>query len=169
MATFLRDPHVLRASVIATQELWHNKYNDTTHQPARLTHQLLYPKASNHNGVPTRVALYISKQINPASWTHTVVSPDYQILHIRYSQGEEPWDLYIHNIYNNTKLDTLTTLDQCISQLSTTPTTEHLIVGDINLHHLAWGGASTAIDSQAIALLESIDRHEIELARRKDW
>jgi hypothetical protein len=98
MATFLRDPQVLRASVIATQEPWRNEYDDTTHQPARLTHQLLYPKASNYDGVPARVALYISKQIDPASWTHTVVSPDYQILHICYIRGEESRDLYIHNI-----------------------------------------------------------------------
>ncbi|PCG88897.1 Endonuclease/exonuclease/phosphatase [Penicillium occitanis (nom. inval.)] len=126
MATFLRDPLVLRVSVIATQEPWRNEYDDTTHQPARLTHQLLYPKASNYDGVPARVALYVSKQIDPASWTHIVVSPNYQILHISYVRGEESRDLYIHNVYNDTKLDTIALLDQRITQLDTTSTQEHL-------------------------------------------
>jgi hypothetical protein len=75
MAKFLPDPAVLQASVIAIQEPWKNEYDDTTHQPAKLTHQLLHPKAVD--GVRTRVALYVNKNIDPAKWIRTTVSLDY--------------------------------------------------------------------------------------------
>ncbi|RAO73480.1 uncharacterized protein BHQ10_009492 [Talaromyces amestolkiae] len=93
MATFLRDPEVLKASVIAIQEPWKNEYDDTTHQPARRTHQLLHPKAVDD--VRARVALYVNKKIDPAMWTHITVSPDYQILHLRHLRGEISYSLYI--------------------------------------------------------------------------
>ena len=67
-------------------------------KPARLTHQLLHPKSAN--GVRARVVLYINKEIDPAKWTHIIVFPDYQILHLRHLRGDQPHNLYIHNIYN---------------------------------------------------------------------
>ena len=84
------------------------------------------------------------------------MSPDYQILHIRYVRGKESRDLYIHNIYNDTKAHTLTQLDQQITQQVNMPMKERLIVGDINLHHPAWGGPGTIIDSQAAELLNAV-------------
>ncbi|KAJ5661392.1 uncharacterized protein N7477_009008 [Penicillium maclennaniae] len=45
MAQFMRDPTVLKAGVIAIQEPWVNPFQETTHHPAKQTHQLLYPQA----------------------------------------------------------------------------------------------------------------------------
>lgn len=162
MATFLRDPTVLRASVIAIQEPWKNEYDDTTHQPARLTHQLLHPKATD--GERARVALYVNKMIDPAKWTHTAISPDYQILHLRHLRGEQPHDLYIHNIYNELRSPTFDLLDRELTRLGHSPTIEHLVLGDMNVHHPAWGGPGTKIDNEGTELLEIADRHELELA-----
>ncbi|EED13497.1 reverse transcriptase, putative [Talaromyces stipitatus ATCC 10500] len=162
MATFLRDPTVLQASVIAIQEPWRNEYDDTTHQPARLTHQLLYPKAVD--GERARVALYVNKQIDPAKWTHTAISLDYQILHLRHLRGEQSYDLYIHNIYNEPKSPTLNLLDRELARLGHSQTIEHLVLGDMIVHHPAWGGPGTAIDAEGTELLEIADRHELELA-----
>lgn len=55
MATFLRDQNVLRADIIAIQAPWANTMSDTTHQPARMSHQLLYPKKGDHGGGRARV------------------------------------------------------------------------------------------------------------------
>lgn len=162
MATFLRDPTVLQASVIAIQEPWRNEYDDTTHQPARLTHQLLHPKAVD--GERARVALYVNKLIDPAKWTHTVISPDYQILHLQHLRGEQSHDLYIHNIYNEPKSPTFNLLDRELARLGHSPTIEHLVLGDMNVHHPAWGGPGTNIDNEGTELLEIADRHELELA-----
>jgi hypothetical protein len=164
MATFLRDPEVLKASIIAIQEPWKNEYDDTTHQPARLTHQLLHPKAVD--SVRARVALYINKKIDPAMWTHTTVSPDYQILHLRHLRGDTPHNLYIHNIYNDTKspISTFDLLHRELTRLGRSQTIEHLVIGDMNVHHPAWGGPGTKIDNEGTELLEIADRHELELA-----
>jgi ribonuclease HI len=164
MATFLRDPIVLQAHVIAIQEPWSNKYDDTTHQPARMTHQLLYPKANASDNIRARVALYINKKIDPAKWTHIVVSFDYQILHLQYQRGEQSHDLYIHNIYNEPKSSTFNLLDRELTRLGRSQTIGHLILGDMNVHHPAWGGPGTKIDNEGTELLEIVDRHEIELA-----
>src|SRR5699024_8770091 len=86
MATFLRDSKVLEADVIAVQEPWRNEISDTTHQPAKATHQLVYP-GKNEQGT-ARVCMFISKRIDTASWSHSVVSQDYQILKISHHRGE---------------------------------------------------------------------------------
>ncbi|KAJ6007945.1 hypothetical protein N7540_011921 [Penicillium herquei] len=46
MATFLRDKQALKADVIAVQEPWNNQKNNTTHQPAGRTFQLVFPQYS---------------------------------------------------------------------------------------------------------------------------
>lgn len=74
MATFLRNPNVLQADVIAVQEPWRNTLNETTHQPAARTHQLLYPKQSETGGPETRVALYVTKKMDPSNWIYMVIS-----------------------------------------------------------------------------------------------
>jgi hypothetical protein len=156
------NPKVLKASIIAIQEPWRNEYDDTTHQPAQTSHQLLCSKAVD--GVRACVALFVNKQVNPAMWTHIVVSLDYQILHLRHTRGEQSHDLYLHNLYNEPRLPTFNLLDRELARLGRSPTIEHLILGDMNVHHPAWGGPGTNIDTEATELLEIVDRHEIELA-----
>ncbi|KAJ5128188.1 hypothetical protein N7448_008967 [Penicillium atrosanguineum] len=55
MAQFMRDPTVLQAGVIAIQEPGANPYQETTHHPAKKSHQLLYPQANETGGLRTRV------------------------------------------------------------------------------------------------------------------
>jgi hypothetical protein len=50
MAQFMRDPMVLRAGIIAIQEPWANPYQETTHHPAKQSHQLLYPQSNETRG-----------------------------------------------------------------------------------------------------------------------
>ena len=47
MAQFMRDPTVLEADIIHIQEPWRNPFQSTTHNPAKLTHELLYPEVLN--------------------------------------------------------------------------------------------------------------------------
>ncbi|KAJ6013173.1 hypothetical protein N7499_012214 [Penicillium canescens] len=42
-ADFLRNPRVLEADIIAVQEPWDNPYTETTHHPAKQTHELVFP------------------------------------------------------------------------------------------------------------------------------
>ena len=99
MAAFLRDPRALEADIIAAQEPWNNPYNDTTHHPAKKTHQLLYPYEED-TGARARVCLFIHKRIKTASWHHEAFSRDYQTIRIAYFRGGTERGLIVHNVYN---------------------------------------------------------------------
>ena len=91
MAQFLRDPAVLAADIIAIQEPWINPYNDSTHHPAKQTHELLWPDI----GERSRVCLFVSKKL--AGWTHFAHSGDVQELRLK---TETCGKVSIFNIYN---------------------------------------------------------------------
>jgi hypothetical protein len=66
MATFLQEPRMLKADIIAIQEPWENEYEDVTHHPANQSHQLVYPRQADM-GAQARVYMYINRRINPVS------------------------------------------------------------------------------------------------------
>lgn len=63
-------------------------------------------------------------------------------------------------MYNRPSSNTLAQLNR---EMSKRPLAEHVVMGDMNAHHLAWGGAGTKIDDEAEQLLEIIDKHDLEL------
>ncbi|KAJ6133707.1 hypothetical protein N7523_000029 [Penicillium sp. IBT 18751x] len=82
----MRDPTVLEAGVIAIQEPWANPFQETTHHPAKQSHQLLYPQADETGGERTRVCFFVSKKLD--GWTHVVHSRDCQELRLRHQDRE---------------------------------------------------------------------------------
>lgn len=178
MATFLRDKKVLAADVIAVQEPWKNENQHTTHQPATATFQLLYPANSTPRGrrqgqdqerdtdlPPPGVCLFVSKKIDPATWSCQLISQDYQLLKLRRAHLGKDWtDLFVHNVYNRPGSNTLAQLKH---ELAKRPLAEHVILGDMNAHHPVWGGIGTKIDDEAEQLLEIIDGHDLELITEK--
>lgn len=140
IATFLREPEIREARVIAIQEPWKNTQYDTTHNPVPATHQLLFPHITNER---QRVAIFMSREVDPSTWAHTVVSSDYQILKLRRTQVEGEWsDLFVHNIYNDqTRHNETVRLIQ--AEVAKRPYGEHLILGDFNAHHESWRGDGT--------------------------
>lgn len=96
MAQFMRDPTVTAADIIAIQEPWKNPFSNTTHHPAKDTHELLYPEiGTGEKEERTRVCMFVSKKLS--GWVHTVHSRDVQELSITTSTG----NLRILNIYND--------------------------------------------------------------------
>lgn len=169
MATFLRDQNVLQADIIAIQEPWANKMSETTHQPARMSHQLLYPKERDYGGGRARVCILISRKIDPGSWTQRVISRDYQWLKMIYRRGGEQRTLYIHNVYNKPRSGTIERFNQelrkitCQQQQQEVGKIEHVVVGDFNAHHPAWGGPGVQIETEAERILEIADEHDLIL------
>ena len=174
MATFLRDKKVLATDVIAVQEPWKNENQHTTHQPATATFQLLYPAKQTSRGQrqvqgqeqdtgppQAGVCLFVSKKMDPATWSCQVISQDYQLLKLRRAHLGKDWtDLFVHNVYNRPGSNTLAQLNR---EISKRPLVEHIVMGDMNAHHPAWGGAGTKIDDEAEQLLEIMDKHDLEL------
>ncbi|OKP10346.1 hypothetical protein PENSUB_4193 [Penicillium subrubescens] len=120
MATFRRDKKVLQADIVAVQEPWKNENQQTTHQPATATFKLLYPMIVNpteprpvqdHEDTSTPpqpgVCLFVSKKVDPATWSYQLMSGDYQLLGIRQAHLGKDWtNLFIHNVYNRPGGDT---------------------------------------------------------------
>ncbi|KAI9037099.1 putative RNA-directed DNA polymerase from transposon X-element, partial [Aspergillus affinis] len=166
MAQFLRDPAVLEADLIFVQEPWENPYQDTTHHPANGSHQLLYPDSTEIGDERARVCLYISRQIDPNTWKHTVHSKDVQELKLTDADGQQ---VRIFNIYNrpdevdSTTLDLVTSLTTPAGPTNSSTNPRLLLLGDFNLHHPAWEGERSKRDSSSDQLLELIDTRYLDL------
>ncbi|KAG0160607.1 hypothetical protein PDIDSM_8137 [Penicillium digitatum] len=130
MASFLSDKAVQKADVIAVQEPWINSQSTTTHYPNKATHQLVFPKELE--GERARVCLFVSKRIDPGSWSCKTVSKGYQLLKLRRNHLDGWTDLFMHNIYNNDDGETVEKLNR---ELAQRPYAEHILIGDMNLHH----------------------------------
>jgi endonuclease/exonuclease/phosphatase family metal-dependent hydrolase len=166
MATFLRDKTVVAMDIIAVQEPWKNGNQHTTHQPATATFQLLYPAQPASRGQQTTppqpgVCLFVSKKIDAATWSCQLISQDYQLLKLRRAHIGKDWtDLFVHNVYDRPGSNTLA---QLRGELAKRPLAEHVILGDMNAHHPAWGGIGTKVDDEAEQLLEIMDAHDLDL------
>ena len=76
-------------------------------------------------------------------------------------------NIYIHNFYNEPDTSNSLLLDDFTSILSQTAiaanklpykvTTDHVIAGDSNIHHLSWGCQTTQADNRAPKLPKIID------------
>ncbi|OGE48027.1 hypothetical protein PENARI_c033G04144 [Penicillium arizonense] len=156
MADFLRNPRVLEADIIAIQEPWENPYTETTHQPAKQTHELVYPKSNECQGERTRVCMLISKRMG--QWTHHAYGRDAQ--EVRIAQQGEQGELGIFNIYNPVGcIDTIMKLEDLFGR----NIKSSIVIGDFNLHHPAWGGDSAVQDTHADALIELTDSADLDL------
>lgn len=151
MAQFMRDPEVLRADIIAIQEPWKNPFINTTHHPAKDTHELLYPVGDER----TRVCMFVSKKL--ANWTHIGHTTDVHELRVRTPEAGE---IRLINVYvDGGTYDGLRTLQAITENRSDT---SYLILGDFNLHHPVWGGDDARTDKEAETVLELMDSVNLE-------
>ena len=174
MATFLRDRKVLVADIVAVQEPWRNEQQHTTHQPATATFQLLYPakeiptdlsqnwdQDQNPDRHPPGVCLFVSRKIDPSTWSCQLVTQDYQLFKLRTTRlGNDLTDLFVHNVYNRPGSNTLAQL-RC--EMARRPFAEHVVLGDMNAHHPIWGGIGTRADKEAEQLLDITDELDLDL------
>ncbi|KAJ5820631.1 reverse transcriptase [Penicillium riverlandense] len=69
-------------------------------------------------------------------------------------------DLFVHNVYNRPDTGTPFVLR---NELRKRPHGEHIIVGDMNIHHPLWESPGTDIDQEAEDLLIVLDESKIDL------
>jgi hypothetical protein len=115
-----------------------------------------------------RVCCFIHKRIKTASWHHEAHTRDYQTIRIQYYRGGEARTLTIHNIYNQAGTGTLQRLRDQLTAAATISTAngtpdDHIIVGDINLHHPIWGGPHAATEEEAEDFIQDMDEAGMEL------
>ncbi len=154
MAPLLADPKVSQFPILAIQEHFHNSFTHFIHNPSNTSFHLLPPGVEN-----SRVCFFISKSINPSSWSRDFPSPDYGILRLK-SLVERARDIMIHNIYrpigSGSFISNLSNDSIIPDFFSTPPDTsdvfsllhhtlldalvDHILLGDFNNHYPLWGG-----------------------------
>jgi exonuclease III len=163
----LRDTGVKEFDILAIQEPWRNPFTTTGYNPSKSEFYLAYPPREL-----TRTCFYINKRLHPDTWTVTHHNEDAQTLTIRIEglQSTPPRTIQIHNIYNpspgsytSTSEGTLGTLRKALEAAE--PETEHIIIGDFNLHHPYWSSIERLTQHAAAdILLEVTNVYDLELA-----
>jgi exonuclease III len=156
MLPFLQALNPKDHHIIAVQEPWRNpRVQDTAKHPGYHT---IYPPTDR-----TRTCFYVSRDIDPGKWHHTIHSPDLITVTINSDIGP----IHIHNCYNpppgsytSQAAGTLPLLPSILHQDG-----EHILVGDFNLHHPLWGGiGSPTQHTVADALIEHTAEAGLSLA-----
>jgi len=129
MAGLFHDPAVIQYDILAIQEPWRNPFIATSHHPLKTHFELNYLEDAS-----TRVCFYISKRIDPGSWSVSHISKDLSRLTIRAPHGNT--SMHIFNVYNEATTDTLSTLAVSLGQVEEQDGT--IVLGDFNLHHPLW-------------------------------
>ena len=161
MAPLLGDEQTWNYDIIAIQEPWGNKFQQTTYNPIKDRFDLLYQEHDQ-----TRVCFFVNKRL-AGRWIHTSHTPDLATLKLWIvGETEEQW-INIHNPYKpiptSNRDDEPSTLPDLNQVLEATPNQKHLVVGDFNLHHPMWASHLERATSQgAEKLLELITEHQLQ-------
>ena len=169
MASLLRDPCIKSYNILAIQEPWRNYFTPTTHHPLKDSFRMYYPRLDNLEK-KAGVCFFVKKQFKPEDLEVLFHSCDFIILTTNLSSPKSTHsqqNIHIHNLYNELYASNSPLHDDLTSILSQTAivandlpyevTTDHVIVGDFNIHHLSWVCKTTQADNQAPQLLEIID------------
>jgi hypothetical protein len=155
MAPLLADPSVLQNYLLAIQGPFHNSFSHSTHNPFYTSFYLLHPGVKY-----SQVCFFISKAINPCSWSGDFLSSDSSYLRLK-SPVEGARDIMIHNIYRpigSSSFISSISQDSDFSYLFTASpdasdafsllhsklldtSADDILLGDLNLHHPLWGEA----------------------------
>ena len=152
MLPLLADPKTQDYDIIAIQEPWRNPSIPTTLSSHQSGFHLLY----RPNG-DTGVCFYINDTIDPDSWEVEYPSADMCTLKIRMKIGTTSDVIHIHNVYNPSpisysSIDSPSTLAKVKRQLIAE--TNHILLGDFNLHHPLWNHSQHAELEQLLNIIE---------------
>lgn len=165
LVPLLHDTSVNEFDILAIQEPWRNPLVTTGYNPSGSQFYLAYPPKEL-----TRVCFYINKKIHLNSWTVKHHNEDAQTVTLNYERDKQEEKIQIHNIYNPSPTSyssrepgTLEILRSCVEEVST----EHIVVGDFNLHHPLWNGLSRPTQHAAAdTLLDITCEASLELVTR---
>lgn len=173
MASLLRDPGIKIYDILAIQEPWQNNFTPTTYHPLKDTFRLYYPSLDNLEE-KARVCFFVNKRLKPQDIKVLFHSGDFMTMTTTLSQRASTsyqHNIHIHNTYNEPDTTQSPVLDDLAFILSETGNaitnspheviTDHIIVGDFNIHHPSWGTRTTIADNRSSQLLEIIDEFNL--------
>jgi exonuclease III len=162
MIDLLEQEEVLNADILAIQEPWRNRTTEEGYNPHPERFRLIEKNSSK-----TRAAIYISRRLREQDYEPITVEEDRVSIRLKI-KGRRT--ITVHSVYcpplesHSTRLPT-SQLSDIIEALQTKE--DHLLVGDINLHHPAWGGEGVTPHHLAGELLEKMEDQDITLTLEK--
>ncbi len=123
--------------VIAMQEPWLNPHLQATYCPTNCPCTAIFPPTGR-----ARTCFFVNKAIPVSSWSHnpSQLTADYCQIKFQLPTGR----LTIHNIYSPIPpyadiTEWCSPIPSMLQNIESTDS-EHLVVGNFNLHHQRWGG-----------------------------
>ena len=136
--------------ILAIQEPYRNRYQNTTHHPTKDRFHLLYFNSEN-----TRTCFFINRRMDPGTWHVRYINEDICVLQLGTPNQEY---LQIYNVYNEPGAESKTrTLEILEQELRKETLQDHiLLLGDFNLHHPQWSGIQRRAPSRQARTLINI-------------
>ncbi len=173
MSSLLKDPYIKSYDILAIQESWRNNFTPTTHHLLKDSFRLYDPRWNNLEE-KARVCFFVNKRFKTEDVEVFFHSGNFMTLTINLPSPESTNsqnNIHIHNLYNKLDASNSFVLDDLTSILSQTAmaannlpykmTTDHVIVGDFNIHHSSLGCKTTQADNRAPQLIEIIDKFNL--------
>ena len=161
LAGLMEDPRRKDFDIIAVQEPWRNTYDHAAYNPRASGFHLIDNKRAD-----SRISIYVNKEISIGSWEEVFHSPDVATVTLRLAGGTQV--INVHNVYSpppashNDETGTASII--ALTNALTMPG-RHIVVGDFNLHHPWWCGATYAHQHRIADRLLGIMRDaSVELA-----
>ncbi|EDN04471.1 predicted protein [Histoplasma mississippiense (nom. inval.)] len=156
LASLFQNRKILDYDILAIQEPWRNPFIETSYHPLKAQFQLTYLA-----NAATRVCLYISKRINPGTWSVSYISKD--IISLQILNPHSGRKVSVFNVYNEVGTDTLSTMAEAIRALNSPE--DIIVLGDFNLHHPLWSSTHRhgGRGPSAQGLLTVIEEFQLQL------
>jgi hypothetical protein len=157
MAPLLASQEVLEFDILAIQEPFHSTTELGTYCPRSCEFYPIYKDKAS------RVCLLINKRINTDSWHFTFHNRDYVSLVLQTQQGP----ITVHNCYSQPpgsfQAENLSSPIYRLAPLLLA-NTEHLLLGDFNVHHPWWcSPRNPATHLLASSLVELVSQANLDL------
>lgn len=151
--------------IIAIQEPWLNAYTNTTHNPLKSSHNLIYSDPKQVKKTKVRMCMFISRRIPITDCEYTFRSGDVVTTKIKLISNEtENHYLHVHNVYN--ELDTLpcpalAAVKNVLEIQTPNGSDEHILIEDFNIHHPSWENIGARADNRFQELLSLMDEYQL--------
>ncbi len=154
MISFLRDSVIKKFDIIVVQESWINAYTNITHHSLKNNHFLFYSNSIEMKKNLIQVCMFVIKRIFIDDLKYLFRSKNVMIVQIRL---HETHYLHLHNVYNESNILSFFVLQNLrfvlLKSSSDKHFKDHIIMKDLNIHHLSWSDSTTRSNSRSLEML----------------
>jgi hypothetical protein len=150
---FLRDSTIKKFDIIVIQESWINVYANIIHHFLKDNHFLFYSNQIEIKKNLVRVCIFVIKRIFINDLKYLFRFENVMIVQIRLHEFHY---LHLHNVYNESNILSFFVLQNLRSALKSSSNEQfkdHIIMKNLNIHHLTWKEITAKSNSRSFEML----------------